>query len=201
MASAIMHLCIAKKVNEFFKFNDKEIYLGAIAPDISKQIGRTRESSHFGKVPDLDLFLNKYPNFIKNDFEIGYYIHLYSDVIWNNYSGKRIYNSKVKFLNGDYLIIDNSDIPFLLYNDYTNLNIDLVDHYRLPLDIFYEELVYPQTDINEIPIENLDIIVDKMGIILANSKKEHKYVFDLNEVIEYIDCSSKEIIEDLKNRI
>ena len=41
MASAIIHLCIAKEINKYLKMNEKELLLGAIAPDISKEIGQT----------------------------------------------------------------------------------------------------------------------------------------------------------------
>ena len=39
MASAVIHLCVAKKVNEKLKMNERELLLGSIAPDISKQVG------------------------------------------------------------------------------------------------------------------------------------------------------------------
>ena len=40
MASIMIHLAIAKKVKEHFDIRkEKDYYLGAIAPDISRQIG------------------------------------------------------------------------------------------------------------------------------------------------------------------
>ena len=43
MASAIIHLAIAKKLLKDLKVdNVKDYYLGAIAPDISKQIGKSK---------------------------------------------------------------------------------------------------------------------------------------------------------------
>ena len=46
MASAIIHLAIAKKVKERVKVKrEKDYFLGAIAPDISKQVGETKEKS------------------------------------------------------------------------------------------------------------------------------------------------------------
>ena len=42
MASAIIHLAIAKKVLEHINVEDqRDYYLGSIAPDIAKQIGVT----------------------------------------------------------------------------------------------------------------------------------------------------------------
>ena len=47
MASAIIHICVAKRVNEFLNRNEKKFILGSIAPDISKQIGQTITNSHY----------------------------------------------------------------------------------------------------------------------------------------------------------
>ena len=100
MASAIIHLAVAKVLEKHFTItNRKDYYLGAIAPDISKQIGKTKQESHFlyntkQNVPNIQMFIDKYPNFKKNSFELGYYIHLITDKIWfdkfsiRNISGK-----------------------------------------------------------------------------------------------------------------
>ena len=76
MASAIIHLCIAKKVNEKLKMNEKELFLGSIAPDISKQIGESKVKSHFLNTSDSDVpnvfdFLEKYKDSLKNPFNMG----------------------------------------------------------------------------------------------------------------------------------
>ena len=47
MASAIIHISVAKKINEILHMNEKELFLGTIAPDISKQIGESKDKSHF----------------------------------------------------------------------------------------------------------------------------------------------------------
>ena len=66
MASAVIHLCIAKEVNKYLNMNLNELLLGSIAPDISKQVGETKEISHFldhtneDDIPNIDRFLAKY---------------------------------------------------------------------------------------------------------------------------------------------
>ena len=42
MASAIIHMCVAKKVNEVLKMDENMIFLGSIAPDISKIVGESK---------------------------------------------------------------------------------------------------------------------------------------------------------------
>ena len=50
MASAIIHICVAKEINKTLQLPEKELFLGSIAPDISKQVGQTRsEERRVGK--------------------------------------------------------------------------------------------------------------------------------------------------------
>ena len=63
MASSLIHLAVAKKVGEKVKIkNTKDYYLGAIAPDISRQIGQSKTESHFiintkQDIPNIKIFL------------------------------------------------------------------------------------------------------------------------------------------------
>ena len=88
MASAMIHLAIAKTLEKYLDIkNPRDYYLGSIAPDISKQLGDNKQRSHFlfntrDDIPNLELFREKYPNFKDNSFDLGYYIHLYTDRLW-----------------------------------------------------------------------------------------------------------------------
>lgn len=53
-----------------------------------------------------------------------------------------------------------------IYNDYTDMNIKLIDEYNLYLSLFYEDFDIPNTNINEIPIDKLNILIDRMKIII-----------------------------------
>ena len=96
--------------------------------------------------------------------------------------------------NGNKKEIDWKTFKEYIYNDYTNLNVELIDHYNLDLSLFYEPLVYPKKCVDEIPIDELQTIVDQMGIIIQNSKVEKSYFFDFNNIIQFITMSS-EIIQ------
>ena len=202
MASAIIHLCIAKEVNKYLKMNEYDLLLGSIAPDISKQIGETKEISHFldhsneDDIPNIDRFLAKYRNDLHNPFTMGYFIHLLTDKYWfrdyiyqyiERYTRENV-KKKVTY----------TAIRDLIYNDYTNINTDLIDKYMLPLDIFYEEFREPQTAIREIPVDKLDILIDKMGLIIEESKKEKNFIFDMSDVEIFINNSIKYIIKDIQ---
>lgn len=81
MASSIIHMAVANEINKHLKRKQKDILIGSIAPDISKQIGEDKKISHFltdnANIPDLNKFLCQYKNNLDDDFVLGYYIHLY----------------------------------------------------------------------------------------------------------------------------
>ena len=131
MASAIIHLCVAKEVNKYLKTDTYNLLLGSIAPDIAKQIGETKEISHFldhtneDDIPNIDRFLAKYKNTLNNPFNLGYFIHLLTDKYWfRDY----IYQYIERFTkNKDKKRVTYTAIRDVIYNDYTNINIDLID--------------------------------------------------------------------------
>jgi len=204
MASAIIHIAVAKCLEDKLNIkNKKDYYLGSIAPDISKQIGETKIKSHFlyetkESVPNMKYFLDKYPNFKNNDFELGYFIHLYTDKLWfDGFIDQLTYSNSIKLLDGTIISTSEQELSSLIYSDYTNLNIKLIDEYNLDLSLFYEDFQIPKTNFNEIPIEKLNILIDKMGIIIENSKEEKSYSFDIYSVKEFIENATKEIEEEL----
>ena len=207
MASSIIHLAIAKKVlndKSVTVENPKDYYLGSIAPDIAKQVGASRDESHFRvntkeNVPNTDIFIKRYPFFKYNSFDLGYFTHLYADKVWfEDFLPNLRLNDSLKLLDGSIIKLNTEEFLGLLYSDYTNLNIQIIDNYDLDLSLFYEDFIVPDTTINEIPIDKLDILINKMGIIISNSKEEKTYTIDIYDINAYIDKVSKEIIELLK---
>ena len=185
MASAIIHLAVAKTLEKYLNIeNPRDYYLGSIAPDIAKQIGESKQRSHFlinarDDIPNIELFTNKYPNFKEKSFDLGYFIHLYTDKIWFSRFTSQIYSGNyIKLLDGTVINSSPEEITKIVYQDYTNLNIQLLDEYKMDLSLFYEEFIIPDTNIEEIPKEKLNILIDKMGLIIENSKEEKPYTFD-----------------------
>ena len=204
MASAIIHIAIAKCLeNKLNIKNKKDYYLGSIAPDISKQIGQTKQKSHFlydtkEDVPNINMFIQKYQNFKKNSFELGYFIHLYTDKLWfDGFIDKLKYSNSIKLLDGTILTTSEEELCRLIYSDYTNLNIQLIDEYNLDLSLFYEEFIIPETTFDDIPIEKLNILINQMGIIIENSKQEKAYSFDIYSVKNFIKQTTDKILEEL----
>lgn len=199
----MIHICVANEVNKYLKRKSKDILIGSIAPDIAKQINETKTKSHFldknDDIPNIENFLDKYKSKLNDDFVMGYFIHLYTDYLWFKYfipnfiKGNYIYTidgNKVK-LN------DNQKLKYI-YNDYTNLNIKLIDEYNLDLSIFYEEIPKLENIIKEIPMDKINIIIDKAGLIIKNTKEKKSYVFDLDIINKFIEFCVSDILIQLE---
>lgn len=206
MASAIIHLAVAKVLEPYLNIkNRKDYYLGSIAPDIAKQIGRTKQGSHFlydekEDVPNIKMFTNKYKEFYKKDFDLGYYIHLFTDKLWfDKFLSTLVQSNSIRLIDGTIVNIPPEELQQLIYSDYTNLNIKVIEEYNMDLSLFYEEFQIPNTEITEIPIEKLNILIDKMGIIIENSKQEKNYLFDIYLIKEFIEEAKTRILQEIKD--
>ena len=205
MASAIIHLAVAKEVAKKIKIkNNYDYYLGSIAPDIAKQIGLQRKDSHFIRntfddTPNIQIFLDKYPNFRDKSFDLGYFVHLYTDKLWNeDYLNNYMFDQSIKLLDGTIMQTTREEIKQLMYSDYTNLNIQLIEDYNLDLSLFYEDFRVPESNIEEIPVEKLDILINKMGILIENSKQDKTYLFDIFTIKQFITNTVEEIEKELR---
>lgn len=205
MASVLIHLAIAKELEDKLDIEDKkDYYLGSIAPDIAKQIGMRKADSHFSfntrkDNPNLDLFVRRYPTFKYNSFNLGYFIHLYTDKVWENEIINKLTGSEtIKLLDGTIINVPSDEVLRLIYSDYTNLNIQIINEYNLDLSLFYEEFKVPNTPLTEIPVDKLDILINKMGIIIENSTEDKQYIFDLYIIKEFINDIVKRVLEELK---
>lgn len=206
MASAIIHLAVAKVLEPYLNIkNRKDYYLGSIAPDIAKQIGRTKQESHFlydekEDVPNIKMFTNKYKEFYKKDFDLGYYIHLFTDKLWfDKFLSTLVQSNSIRLIDGTIVNIPPEELQQLIYSDYTNLNIKVIEEYNMDLSLFYEEFQIPNTEITEIPIEKLNILIDKMGVIIENSKQEKNYLFDIYLIKEFIEEAKTRILQEIKD--
>lgn len=195
MASSVIHMCVAKKINEKLNYDQNMVLLGSIAPDISKHIGETKVNSHFltdGKNVDIDRFLEKYRSKLTNPFMMGYFIHLYTDLLWDKYFLSEIVEKgSIKLLDGG--VVENTTETYkkLIYNDYTNLNIKLLDEYHLDLSLFYNDVVVPDIHMDEIPVEKINLIIEQAGIIIQNTKENKAYTFELDNIKPFIETSSE----------
>ena len=203
MASTMIHIVVASEINKKLKRDEKKLFIGTIAPDISKLIGENKVKSHFlgssnTNNPDLYKFLSKYKENLDDDFVLGYYIHLFTDFLWFKYFVTDFWDDEfIIKLDGSKINCNKEEFINYLYNDYTNLNIKLIDEYNLNLKIFYLDLPKVDSIIEEIPMDKLNLIVDQAGIIIKNSKKHKEMTFNINGVKKFITFCVNTILGEL----
>lgn len=203
MASAVIHLAVANEINKELNRDKSQLLIGAIAPDISKFIGEDKTKSHFLKeldsdIPDIESFLNKYKNSLTDDFVMGYFIHLYTDYLWFKYFVTEFYDKPmITKLDGTVVKCSGNMLSLYVYNDYTNLNIKLIDRYNMDLKIFYNQLPKLSNIIEEIPMDKMELLLSQMGIIIENSKEKKDYIFNIENVEKFIATSVELILEKI----
>lgn len=200
MASAVIHLAVANEINKKLNRDKSQLLIGAIAPDISKFIGEDKTKSHFLKeldsnIPDIESFLNKYKNNLTDDFVMGYFIHLYTDYLWFKYFVTEFYDKlMITKLDGTVVKCSGNMLSLYVYNDYTNLNIKLIDKYNMDLKIFYNQLPKLSNIIEEIPMDKMGLLLSQMGIIIENSKEKKDYIFNIENIEKFITTSVELIL-------
>lgn len=200
MASAVIHLAVANEINKKLNRDKSQLLIGAIAPDISKFIGEDKTKSHFLKeldsnIPDIESFLNKYKNNLTDDFVMGYFIHLYTDYLWFKYFVTEFYDKPmITKLDGTVVKCSGNMLSLYVYNDYTNLNIKLIDKYNMDLKIFYNQLLKLSNIIEEIPMDKMGLLLSQMGIIIENSKEKKDYIFNIENIEKFITTSVELIL-------
>lgn len=208
MASIVIHMCVASEISKKIELkNYDEFLLGSIAPDISRVVGWSRDLSHFiyskqSIYPDINKFLEKYGNKLDSDFMLGYFVHLYTDYLWFKYFLRDIkYKGLITLMDGTKIEYDENTFVKYLYNDYTNLNVKLIDEYNLDLSLLYNPVKIPNVEMDEIPIDRLQELLDAFSVIIENSKIKKKYLFDMSNIKEFILVSSNLIMSEiLKNK-
>lgn len=208
MASAIIHIAVASEINKKLNMDESRYLIGSIAPDIAKHIGETKVKSHFqdknDNIPNLDKFLSKYGDKLNDPFILGYYIHIYTDYLWFKYFVPEIFDkdsSMIKKLNGEVVKCNGDMKKMYIYNDYTNLNIQVIDEYDLNLKIFYNDIPEFKYGIDEIPMDKINLVVDKLGLIIAATKEHKAFVFDITNIKKFIETSVKIILSDVIERL
>lgn len=203
MASIVMHIAIAKKINEELKMNENDLYLGVLAPELSSILKRKKTKSHFynkNSEIDLDKFIDKYKRSMKSSFVMGYYIHLYTDYLWNKKVASDFIDlDSITLLNGTKIKVKESDAKKILKNDFSNINIDLMRKYDLDLSFVNNKINIPRTKLDEIPVKKLPLVLEKAAKIINDSKKEKTVVLKTRNIYKFIEDTSKEIIENLKD--
>ena len=199
MASYLIHMCVCDEVNKVIKKDRKKILIGSIAPDIAKLVGINRSVTHFGEYPEIDmkLFLSKYGSNLNDDFVLGYFIHLYTDYLWDKYFISNIYKDGILIKIDGSKLNYNEDISEYLYKDYDSLTSDIINEYNIDLSFLKEDI--PQIDkiIEEVPIDKLNIITEKTNQFINRNIKSELNVMNMSSINEFVLLCKNKIINKL----
>ena len=163
--------------------------------------------------PDLNNFLEKYQHLLieKNYIALGYYFHLYTDVMFF----KDLFNISFTFLDKDYKkteyikdtkyvylhknrkIIDyreflKKDTDTNVYDDYTTINKIVLEKFNYAFDTEYllsQTSNFENPDIAEVNANNISkVINDTNKFIQESYQRPNKElnVFDINDILEFI---------------
>lgn len=199
MASFLIHMCVCDEVNKIIKKDRKKMLIGSIAPDIAKLVGIDRDITHFGEYPTFkeEEFLNKYKNNFNDDFVLGYYIHLYTDYLWDKYFIKKIYNDGIVSMVDGRKIKYDGDICDYLYKDYDSLIEDIITAYNMDLSFLKEDIPEIRHIIEEMPMDKLNIVVGKADELVSKNCKYELSVMNMNLINEFINLSKDKILNKL----
>lgn len=203
MASAFIHMAVAKKANEKLGFQDENsLFLGTIAPDLGKLLGETKERGHFETnntyLPNLNKFLSKYK--IDKPFEMGYYIHLYTDLIWFTEFMPNYYRDDILYLNdGTYMDCSFELKMRKVYDDYSIFNGLVVDKYNINLDILYKNIDF-ESELDEVDLTKINLLLNQIKGFIENSDRNKKpEIFSSDTIFEFIDTTAERVVKEVLN--
>lgn len=204
MPSIVVHVAVAKKVANKLDISGRDYFVGAISPDLSKLVGNPREYSHFCdsrfELPNIDRFLYKYKDYLNNLFVLGYFVHLYTDYLYESYFVSRFLNEKrdiVTKIDGTKVNCNEAILKQYMYNDYTDLNEKLISKYKLDFSFLDEEYKTNSNIIEEIPIDKIDILFKTTKDIIDRSTERKNFLFNLKDIISFVDFSSQLISQKI----
>ena len=77
------------------------------------------------------MFTDKYPLFYKKDFDLGYYIHLFTDKLWfDKFISNLTQSNSIKLIDGTIIKTTPEELTDLIYSDYTNLNVKVIEEIK-----------------------------------------------------------------------
>ena len=124
---------------------------------------------------------------------MGYLIHLITDKYW---FGDYVYRYIRRYMNTS--LVRYTQVKDIIYRDYTRLNMKLIDEYELNLYFMCNNIILPSSKIEEIPIDKLQLVIDKMSIIIKELDDSKTVMFDIDDINEFVLECSKMVIKDLK---
>ena len=186
MPTPMLHIAIAKKVNEKLALESDLLYIGCLMTNWTKV---EYHVSHFKSEDEgieglskPDMFVEKYGNLLDDTIVLGYLIHLLTDRFWNKYMVNNVYlynNDQqvvgVKTKRKKELNMSQESIHVLKAKTYAQY-----DHYLMSnnmVDTIKEKVLeLPGVDEIKITREELDKKIDEYNKEVKDFKKNRGFL-------------------------
>lgn len=198
-----VHLEIGKRLNNYLKYNDSdynEFLLGNILPDINNsyivgdiktKIGHTVTHFDKGDFHHHLSFLSKYQDRLHEPIYLGYYVHLYTDYLFNHEFYQMIKKRKLDYIKKDALkMIKQHDFK-VFNNNYLSNTIKLND-----LSDIVNKINIDEVNICENDLVNVINYINNTPFYEGNYK-----FFEKDNLDNILDNAVKVIRNDLDNNI
>ncbi len=228
MPGFIMHLSeatlILKGLN---KENDPEwrraFMIGSLMPDT--RLGKAKHTSHFwsddhadyiARAPQVEMFLQKYSDRLKEPMMLGYYAHLCLDehyvnsfwpTIFGFYDADGREEPRAAYIHHVKMHETGEEIPFekffteeYYYGDYNRCNQWFIDRYGLQIPMEGETVEIHMDEVNG---EDLKKVIGPMHQICAHCSRgdeEKTKVFHIHVLNGFIEDSANEFLKIVKEK-
>lgn len=178
MGSRMMHFAIGTLIQQRHELSD-DFLLGAIAPDVQKNMNVPKDASHFidrdasgrGSV-NLIRFEETYRSVWTNSFVQGYDCHLIADDIW--VQGE--FNQSLRHFDGS--LAERDRLIDAHYQDFHSLNVILAQDYQLKIPTFSFPDSTPIAEIDDHLLPDLirDLEIDFSDAVLPLTVHTHQQI-------------------------
>lgn len=203
MPTPMMHVAIAKKVNEKLNLEDDLLYIGCLLTNwtnVEYHVSHFKDKEGIEGLTNPDTYVNKYEKLLDNPIVLGYLIHLLTDRFWNKYMVNNVYlyNNDmevvgVKTKKKKELTLNPESIHTLKAKTYNKYDNYLVSK-KMVSNINEKVLDLPAVEEIKITTMELDKKIDEYNQLL----KEHKKRIKLPSLNKYSLLNQKEFENNLE---
>lgn len=228
MPSWGIHLATAYEVTKKIKIKNKDnFFIGNMLPDAERYVIKDfsiyvpYEKSHFSrmiqinnrmeKLPDYNIFIQKYKKDLNNPIVLGYLTHLIADYYWNylTFSKYTAVNERGEIIGvlrneNEFLKGGNELRKVLKQKDFANLDKEIVKSGNYQLPSFLDDCMKDLKVIEETTYNSEDIlkIIEYLKKMVETKNKEQIDEYDLftrEKIKEYYFKSIEFIVDILSN--
>ena len=206
MPTPMMHVAIAKKVNEKLFLEEDLLYVGCLMTNwtnVEYHVSHFKEE-HEGieGLCNPDKYISKYQDKLDDPIVIGYLIHLLTDRFWNKYmlNNVYLYNEENKVIGVKTKRKKELNVPQESIYELKKKTYDNYDNYLIGknlVDLITEKiLILPHLDEIKITTEELDQKIYEYNKLVKDQKKKNNFLTFNNN--RYSLINQKEFEENLE---